>query len=191
MSSEAIGAREQILDAAFRVLREEGLEGLSQTRVAKVAGLRQGHLTYYFPKKADLWAAVAQHAEESLRRDLGNFLASDGWPGADASQRAQVTAMVTYLVQDEQRARIMMSLALKAHEDPRLTEIYLHNIGRTRDLIAQAFSTIKNPKIIELILTCFWGLGIRHMIYAGRPESEMTAELVAQLFQVLDEASGK
>lgn len=190
MSESAPGAREQILKAAIGVLREEGIEKLSQTRVARAAGLRQGHLTYYFPKKADLWAAVAQHAEESLREDLTNFLASDGWPGADASERARVTAMVTYLVQDRQRARIMMSLALKAHQDPRLTEIYLHNIGRTRDLISRAFSNISDPKIIELILTCFWGLGIRHMIYEDRPESDVTGELVSTLFQIMDTVSG-
>jgi AcrR family transcriptional regulator len=191
MSQQEPGARQQILNAAIRVLREEGLEKLSQTRVAKSAGLRQGHLTYYFPKKADLWAAVAQQAEESLREDLSNFLASDGWPGADASQRAQVTAMVTYLVEDRQRARIMMSLALKTHEDPRLKEIFLHNISRTRDLITQAFSQVKDPKVIELILTCFWGLGIRHMIYQDLPEAEVTGELVSTLFQIMDEVGSK
>jgi AcrR family transcriptional regulator len=51
--------RTLILDAALGVIREEGLSAFTQPKVAKRAGLRQSHLTYYFPTRDDLLVAVA------------------------------------------------------------------------------------------------------------------------------------
>lgn len=51
--------RKQIIDAGLSLLREEGLAGLTQPRIAARTGLRQSHLTYYYPTRAALLAAVA------------------------------------------------------------------------------------------------------------------------------------
>src|SRR5580658_8358896 len=57
--------RKEILDAGIALLREQGLAGLTQPRVAAMTGLRQSHLTYYYPTRADLLAAVARVAMEA------------------------------------------------------------------------------------------------------------------------------
>lgn len=52
--------RERILDAALAQYEDQGIAGLTQPKVARRAGLRGSHLTYFFPKKADLLAAVLE-----------------------------------------------------------------------------------------------------------------------------------
>src|SRR5581483_5740529 len=62
--------RSRILEAALGLLAESGAHELTQPRVARAAGVRQSHLTYYFPTRAELMQAVARHAIERLATDL-------------------------------------------------------------------------------------------------------------------------
>ena len=57
--------RTQILEAGLALLREEGLSALTQPRIAARTGLRQSHLTYYYPTRSDLLSAVARSAVEA------------------------------------------------------------------------------------------------------------------------------
>ena len=66
-------SRTDILDAALQVLRTDGERAMTQTRVAKTAGIPQGHLTYYFPKKRDLVVGVASHFAEVTQTKMRAF----------------------------------------------------------------------------------------------------------------------
>ena len=94
--------RTRILDAALGLLAEGG--DLTQPRVARAAGVRQSHLTYYFPTVTDLLQAVARHSFESLGRELG---------GRGAGGIAAATL-------DKRRVRLMLSLVLAADRDASL-----------------------------------------------------------------------
>ncbi|MGX2992736.1 TetR/AcrR family transcriptional regulator [Streptomyces sp. JNUCC 64] len=67
------GARKrgELLDAAERVLLSSGHAELSMRAVAASAGVRLGHLQYYFPSRSDLVAAllgrVLDRSQERLR----------------------------------------------------------------------------------------------------------------------------
>ena len=52
---------EEIVDKAVEVLAEVGFARFSGLQVAKAAGIRQSLLTYYFPTREDLHAAMSQH----------------------------------------------------------------------------------------------------------------------------------
>lgn len=61
--------RAELLDAAEEILQESGHADLSMRAVAAAAGVRLGHLQYYFPARADLVAAVLGRVlERSLER---------------------------------------------------------------------------------------------------------------------------
>jgi len=62
--------RDRILQAALRLLAESGAHELTQPRVAKAAGVRQSHLTYYFPTRADLLQEVARYSIGTLAGQL-------------------------------------------------------------------------------------------------------------------------
>jgi AcrR family transcriptional regulator len=66
MSTKNQAMRDRITDAALDVLRTEGMPGLTQPRVAKAAAMRQSHLTYYFPTRSALVAAVADRVAQGL-----------------------------------------------------------------------------------------------------------------------------
>ena len=59
--------REEIVAAALDVIADEGLGSFTQPRVARRTGLRQSHITYYFPTRDDLLFAVAK---EAVRRRI-------------------------------------------------------------------------------------------------------------------------
>jgi AcrR family transcriptional regulator len=58
--------REKILAAALKLLNEQGFPALTQTRVAEVAGVRQSHLTYYFPTRNELLKAIVQEGKKVM-----------------------------------------------------------------------------------------------------------------------------
>lgn len=189
MSEEQNTARDQILSAAVQVLQDEGPAKLTQTRVAKAAGLRQGHLTYYFPKKSDLWLATAARAHDEMERQFEEMLASQA-PGTGRQDvRSRLVGLLTELVHNHQRTRILLSLALQAQEDPELMTMCRENIYRSRAFLTKALGTLFPAPIVELTLATLWGLGMRDLlIQTGDGEAQAT-ELIERLFDVLEGAN--
>jgi AcrR family transcriptional regulator len=56
--------------AAIQILSEEGIQALTQTRVAAMAGLRQSHLTYYFATRSDLVHTAVETTALGLLEEL-------------------------------------------------------------------------------------------------------------------------
>jgi AcrR family transcriptional regulator len=102
--------RTRILEAALGLLAQ-GAE-LTQPRVSKAAGVRQSHLTYYFPTVMDLSQAVARHSLDKLAQELGGA-GTKARPGALADAIAHGTA-------DKRRVRVMLGLVAAADRDPSL-----------------------------------------------------------------------
>ena len=58
--------RAKVLQAAVQLVHERGLQAVTQARVAEAAGLRQSHVTYYFPARLDLVKAIVQEHVSAL-----------------------------------------------------------------------------------------------------------------------------
>jgi AcrR family transcriptional regulator len=116
--------RTRILEAALRLLGEGGAQQITQPRVSKEAGVRQSHLTYYFPTVTDLMQAVARHSFQSLAKELD---------GANARERpgplAEVIAKAT---RDKRRVRLMLGLVQSADRDATLKPGMRRFIGELR-----------------------------------------------------------
>ena len=71
-SSNAKGettARQRLIDATAKIMREEGYAAATSRRVAAEAGVKQALVYYYFPTMDDLFVEVLRHgAEASLER---------------------------------------------------------------------------------------------------------------------------
>jgi AcrR family transcriptional regulator len=63
-------ARLRILTAGVEVLHSEGFAALTQQAVAEKAGVRQSHITYYFPTRLDLLQATAQFGAECMMNPI-------------------------------------------------------------------------------------------------------------------------
>jgi len=115
--ADAADRRTQLLHTALGLLRSKGFGALTQTAVAEAAGVRQGLLTYYFPKRTDLLRAIAEHA-------AGQAIPPPA-PGDAAATTPVIPlgAIRQRLVEetkDEGMPRLMLSLILMADEDPAL-----------------------------------------------------------------------
>jgi AcrR family transcriptional regulator len=108
--------RQEIINAGLAVLRESGFSGFTQPRVAAEAGLRQSHLTYYFPTRLDLLSGVARAA---IERQLGAVDANMGASSPQAAAKAIASVAVRH-----ENTRVIMALAQAADQEPSLREIF-------------------------------------------------------------------
>ena len=58
--------REQIIEAAVRVITSRGLHNLSLSKIESWAGMKRGQLTYYFPTKEDILLGVFDRMRGAL-----------------------------------------------------------------------------------------------------------------------------
>ena len=98
--------RGRILEAALGLLAESGAHALTQPKVARAAGVRQSHLTYYFPTRGELLQAVAQHSIDKLAGQLAH------------RRRASLAEGIAAGAADKRRSRVMLALVGAADRDP-------------------------------------------------------------------------
>ncbi|MET9599282.1 MULTISPECIES: TetR/AcrR family transcriptional regulator [unclassified Streptomyces] len=98
--------RTALLDAAERVLTGSGGSELTLRAVAEEAGVRLGHLQYYFPARSDLLSAL-------LDRIL-------------ASSLERVTALTALTAADTHGTdrEALLDAVLSDHDDPRLVMLF-------------------------------------------------------------------
>jgi AcrR family transcriptional regulator len=108
--------RQDIVQAGIAILREYGYSGFSQPRVAARAGLRQSHLTYYYPARVDLLAAVARAAIN------GQVAAVDAM-FAETSLDDAANAIARIAVRHD-NTRVLMALVQAADQEPQLRALF-------------------------------------------------------------------
>jgi AcrR family transcriptional regulator len=112
--------RERLLDAALRLLAEHGAHELTQPRVARAAGVRQSHLTYYFPTRGELLQEVARYSIDKLAGQLAHAR-----PGTLPQGIAAGGA-------DKRRSRVMLGLVAAADRDPQIKRRMRKFVGELR-----------------------------------------------------------
>jgi len=104
-------ARERILHAAVGILNEDGFGALTQTRVAKKAGVRQSHITYYFPARNDLLRETAVYGCNVMLEMLSGSI--------ETGTLTLATARDFFVtdISDRRFARLMCALIVASDED--------------------------------------------------------------------------
>jgi AcrR family transcriptional regulator len=106
--------RERILHAAVDILNGEGFRALTQQRVAEKAGVRQSHITYYFPARNDLLRETAAFGCNVMLEMLAGGV--DSGILTIESAREVFAADIT----DRRFARLMCALTVASDEDERI-----------------------------------------------------------------------
>jgi AcrR family transcriptional regulator len=105
-------ARTKILEAALALLAKGGAQELTQPRICKVAGVRQSHLTYYFPTIHDLLQGVAKYTLDVMTAELAEHRAGQRPPSlVDAAVATSA---------DKRRMRMVLGLVTTADREPKL-----------------------------------------------------------------------
>lgn len=164
-------ARARILDAATSLLAEHGLRSLTQPRVCKKSGMRQSHLTYYFPTRRDLMIGVAQRSMEALSQPLlGRALTGRLTPASLARTLGEELA-------DRGRVRIMIGLVSAAEEDPIIADALRDLIGRIRGKLAALFKALGLPDDADSVALAHTLLVGAAMLHHARADDAARREI--------------
>lgn len=166
--------RQIIIEAGLGVLREHGYPGFTQPRVAAAAGLRQSHLTYYFPTRVDLLAAVARAAIDGQLNAIDKMF--DG-----ASQEVAAASIASVAVRHA-TTRVMMALAQAADQEASLRDLF----RELADGISERVGRLLEDLGIEptqqarfMLHALSAGLAVIDLA-VGRPDGERRAQAVIE-----------
>jgi len=130
--------RTRILEASYSLLSTHGVSKLSQPKVARAAGLRQSHLTYYFPTRGDLLQALARHS-------IGLILARlTGEARRGSLTPERMALLVGSMVSDKRRARTMLGLVVTSDEHREIKQSLRDFVAQIRDGIAGLVQMLGN-----------------------------------------------
>ncbi|MFC5667711.1 TetR family transcriptional regulator [Kitasatospora misakiensis] len=142
--------REALLDAAEEVLVAEGGPEWTMRAVAAAAGVRLGHLQYYFPTHAELVAAVLDRVLRRSAERLAPLLAAEpDTPEDRAGDRAaQVVAALLAEQEDARLMRLFVEVWALAARDAAVAAAVRGFYGDYREQVA-AFLARRRPELPE------------------------------------------
>nr|WP_186363595.1 TetR family transcriptional regulator [Rhizobium sp. ACO-34A] len=166
MDASQPNRRQLILDTALDIIENEGMKALTQPRIAKVAGLRQSHLTYYFPRKADLYIALLEASHERAER-------------RNQAAAPSLGAMLQSLFFVPERMRFFLSIVLEVGEDPDLKSVVAeHAAGLCREVAGKLGLTDDDARVVALVDE-LRGIGMRLLVEP--PMTDEPAKLLRDL----------
>jgi AcrR family transcriptional regulator len=168
VSAEA-SVRQRILNAALDIVEQEGVEALTQPRVARTAGVRQSHLTYYFPRKADLFVAFLQAAHERAERG-----------DADSASQDMLEALKHLMFGG--RMRIFLAVVLGASQEEELRPILAAHARALTVRVAAYFDREPDDPAVVGFIDRLRGLGLRALL-----EPDLATTDAAELEQLAGE----
>src|ERR1041385_8897888 len=159
--------RDRILQAALALLAESGAHELTQPRVAKAAGVRQSHLTYYFPTRGELLQEVARHSIEKLAGQLAHSEKSiaEGIAAGGAAKG---------------RSRVMLGLVGAADRDPKIKQRMRRFVSELRARMAPVLGAAglkTDAESVAFFHACIVGCA-RLQLARDNPEARAEAKLV-------------
>src|SRR5690625_1659502 len=106
--------RQQVIEAAFRLVVAEGIEGVSLRKVADESGLNIGSVRHYFDGHHDLLTAAAEEAGDRMGRRLAEHPVKGlrGLRGDAALDALQVLVETVMPVDDARRAETIIVVEL-------------------------------------------------------------------------------
>lgn len=150
----AVPLRKRILDAALEIMSTEGLRRLTQPKVAAAAGIRQSHLTYYFPKKVDLIVAL-----------LGDHVHGEEGDGANNHHDPnQIDPALELVAADKRRISFFLNLIVEAEHEPQLRKIVYEHMTAFDAVVAQAYGRKPADPDVEAFVDSLRGLGMKSVL---------------------------
>lgn len=180
-ATPARGVRERILDAALDVLQEAGLRQLTQVRVAEHAGVRQSHLTYYFPTRQDLLEGVTAHFVERAHHSMEGHEAED-----PEALLAHFAAEVIGL----EHTRMFLGVIVEADTDPALREMVVDATRQIETVLARSLEGTNARERARVILAATWGLALYQFVTRPSGRASIIRPYLAWLANVAESPDG-
>lgn len=155
----AVSLRKRILAAALEIMATEGLKRLTQPKVAAAAGIRQSHLTYYFPKKVDLIVAL-----------LDDHVHADGHSGNGGHGHhapEHVGPALELVASDRKRISFFLNLIVEAEQEPALRRMVYEHMTAFDAVVARTYGREAGDPDIEAFVDSLRGFGMKQLLREG------------------------
>lgn len=128
-------ARDMILAAAWEVVREEGLAGLTMRDLARRVGIKAPSLYSYFSSKLDIYDAMFRQGYEQMGTVMQPYFEADE---IDRDVfRAANRAFFEFCVEDPERYQLLFQRTIPGFEpSPETYAVAQSHLGRVVDALA-------------------------------------------------------
>lgn len=152
--------REKILTCAVKLLEKHGIKKLAQPQIAKDAGVPQGHITYYFPTRADLLLAVADRSMQSIAEKVIQQATKHKGPPDSQS----LVPLLSSLLKDQIRTRTLLGLVVESDENEDLRKKLKVNLAMALSLVATTLGRDEVDAEVILTHSALMGLALHHYV---------------------------
>ena len=176
-----MGIKEDILIAGSTLLRKKGVTALTQPQIAQAANIKQSHLTYYFPKRANLLLAIAEFTLSSLMENVAAQLAvkPQGKTLVDAISKIMIEGLPP---------RVFLGLIVAADGDPDIRKLLRKLIRHVRTAmqhLLQEAGIAADDEAARLFHATIIGLAVMHQARLNKESANEVRDGVATLIRVL------
>lgn len=149
--------RQELADAAYEILQEEGIAGTTLAKVADRAGMSKGIVLHYFKGKDELLEVVMRHANALLRDEVVALMSRASTP------RERIDAIIAGNFSPKffkpQISNAWLSLCAEVPRNPRFARIQRAIHARMRSNLLSGLRELLSPEQAEAAV-----IGITAMI---------------------------
>ncbi|MER5932126.1 TetR/AcrR family transcriptional regulator [Streptomyces sp. NPDC002054] len=137
--------RLQVAAAVRRLIAAEGLTGVTVARTAAEAGISVGLVQHYFRNKDEMLLFTYGHVLERIEHRVTALIARSESIGTRIEHIVLDALSESMPLDDERRQEWRVALAFtgRAADEPRLSEVKVAALNRTRALLVQALTNAK------------------------------------------------
>jgi AcrR family transcriptional regulator len=178
--ASAGGVRERLLAAALEVLGQAGAKGFTQVAVAERAGVRQSHLTYYFPTRDELLEAVVTHGVDQLAESIREVVSdADGGFRLPLGRLSESVAEIGHM-------RLFLAMTVEADADRTVRRVMVQGTRRMEAALADALGGEHATDRARMLLAALWGAGMYAFLMRPTRDEDLRDAYVALLADVFD-----
>jgi AcrR family transcriptional regulator len=176
-----LNVKDSILNSGMTLLKEKGIAALTQPQVAKAAGVKQSHLTYYFPTRTDLLLGVAERTISTAMTDIAARL-------SEKPARATLAATLSEIMITGLPPRVFIGLVVAADAEPeirqKLHELIKHLRTHAQALLVKAGLAASADTALLFHATVV-GLAVMHQARLSPESAREVHDGVAAMLQLL------
>jgi AcrR family transcriptional regulator len=179
--------KSELVEIAYRLIVQNGLEGFRIRQVAAEAGIDNGTLHYHFPSKEALILGVVDYLMEDLKNNRA--VSKDSEPTALEELRMEFEDIRLRLHHTPEQFIVLSDLAVRSWRDPVVAKIFrklddgwhAHLVALLERGIQQGIfrNTLNVPLCARAMMVALRGIGYQSRL-PRRKVDELLSELAAQ-----------
>ncbi len=176
---EAINAHDDILQAAGRLVVEQGVKKLTIDGVAKAAGMSRGGVLYHFPSKDALIEGMVGQLVEQFQAALDRQVANDPEPHGRLT-RAYIRLLLGKAeaeAETQETGSVMGALIAGLSYNPRLLKPLHERLGEWQQQTEQEV----DPTTAAIVRLCAHALWLNDLLLRNTFSTEQIRTIVARL----------